>query len=92
VPKHSACPSIVILCAPRPHCQVLFLLFSCAPPPKVLSSRPMALPEAVREFFVKEGRKGGKLSAQKLTPKQRKESARRAARARWAKGKKKKTT
>lgn len=31
------------------------------------------------------GRKGGKASAKKLTPEQRRESARRAAQARWAK-------
>lgn len=35
------------------------------------------------------GRKGGKATARKLTPQQRKESARRAAQARWAKAKKK---
>jgi hypothetical protein len=31
------------------------------------------------------GRKGGKASAKKLTPEQRRESARRAAQARWMK-------
>jgi hypothetical protein len=35
------------------------------------------------------GRKGGKATARKLTAEQRKESARRAAQARWAKTKKK---
>jgi len=35
------------------------------------------------------GRKGGKATARKLTPEQRRESARRAAQARWAKAKKK---
>lgn len=34
------------------------------------------------------GRKGGKATARKLTPQQRKESARRASQARWAKAKK----
>jgi hypothetical protein len=34
------------------------------------------------------GRKGGKATARKLTPQQRKESARRAAQARWARAKK----
>jgi hypothetical protein len=34
------------------------------------------------------GRKGGKATARKLTPEQRRESARRAAQARWAKKKK----
>jgi hypothetical protein len=34
------------------------------------------------------GRKGGKKRAQKLTAEERQESARKAAKARWAKGKK----
>ena len=34
------------------------------------------------------GRRGGRASAKKLTPEQRRESARRAAQARWAKTKK----
>jgi len=34
------------------------------------------------------GRRGGKATAKKLTPEQRKEAARRAARARWAQDKK----
>jgi len=37
------------------------------------------------------GREGGKATARKLTAEQRKESARRAAQARWAKSKKKNT-
>ncbi|MGB0012586.1 MAG: hypothetical protein WBQ03_13335, partial [Candidatus Sulfotelmatobacter sp.] len=45
----------------------------------------MALTKEAREFFAKEGRKGGKAAARSMTPEQRKESARRAARARWAK-------
>ena len=47
------------------------------------------LPAEALEYFRKEGAKGGKLSAQarmeKLTPEQRKEVARTAAAARWAK-------
>jgi hypothetical protein len=35
------------------------------------------------DFFKKEGRKGGKARAKKLTAKQRSESARRASTARW---------
>jgi hypothetical protein len=50
------------------------------------------LPPEVREFFVKMGRKGGKLGgsvrAANLTPEQRSESARKAVQARWAKKKK----
>lgn len=49
------------------------------------------LPADVREYFVKMGRKGGKLGgsirAAKLTPEQRSESARKAVLARWAKAK-----
>jgi hypothetical protein len=51
----------------------------------------MALTKEAREFFVKQGRLGGKKSAAKLakmTPKEVSEMKRRAARARWAKVKK----
>lgn len=47
------------------------------------------LPAEVRAAFAaygaQGGRKGGKARAAKLTPKQRTEAARKAARARWAK-------
>jgi hypothetical protein len=39
----------------------------------------------IKEYFAKFGRQGGKATAKKLTPEQRKASARKAARARWAK-------
>jgi hypothetical protein len=46
-------------------------------------------PEAVREYFVKMGRKGGKIGGKKRvanqTPEQRSASARKAVQARWAK-------
>jgi hypothetical protein len=49
------------------------------------------LPPDVREFFVKMGRKGGKIGgaarAANMTAKQRSESARRAVQSRWAKQK-----
>ena len=45
----------------------------------------MALSKEAREFFAKEGRKGGKSRAQKMTPEERSESARKAVEARWAK-------
>ncbi len=48
----------------------------------------MALTKEAREFFAKEGRKGGKAYAKNATPEQRKESARRAAKARWSTKKK----
>jgi hypothetical protein len=37
------------------------------------------------EYFRKQGAKGGKLSAKILSPEERRESARKAAKARWAK-------
>jgi hypothetical protein len=51
--------------------------------------REMALDKEAREFFAKEGRKGGKIAAKRMTPEQRREKMRRAAQARWAKTKKK---
>lgn len=49
------------------------------------------MPDSVREYFVRMGRKGGKIGgkirAAKLTDEQRSESARRAVQARWAKRK-----
>jgi hypothetical protein len=51
------------------------------------------LPPEVRDFFVKMGRRGGKLGgairASTMTPEERSESARRAVQARWAKARKK---
>ena len=47
----------------------------------------MALEVFDREFFVKSGRKGAAITNRKLTKKQRKDSARRAAQARWSKKK-----
>ena len=47
------------------------------------------LPPDVRDFFVKMGRKGGKIGgtarAENMTATERSESARRAVQARWAK-------
>ena len=40
-------------------------------------------PKELREYFAKEGRRGGKATAKKLTQAQRKESAQKAAQARW---------
>jgi len=48
----------------------------------------MALSKEAREFFAKEGRKGGKAYVKNTTPAERKAAARRAALARWAKQKK----
>ncbi|HUD64695.1 MAG TPA: hypothetical protein VMQ17_08960 [Candidatus Sulfotelmatobacter sp.] len=45
----------------------------------------------LREHLAKLGKKGGKARAKKMTPEQRKESARKAIQARWAKQKKEKT-
>ena len=47
------------------------------------------LPPEVREFFVKMGKEGGllggRIRAERLTPEQRSESARKAVQARWSK-------
>ncbi len=52
-----------------------------------------SLPPDVRDFFVKMGRKGGKLGgaarAANMTAEERSESSRKAVQARWAKVKKK---
>ena len=50
----------------------------------------MALSKEAREYFAKEGRRGGKAYVKNSTAAERKERARRAAQARWAKQKKKK--
>ena len=47
----------------------------------------MATKQEIREYFAKFGKQGGKKAARTMTPQQRKESARRAAQARWAKPK-----
>jgi uncharacterized protein YoxC len=43
------------------------------------------LPEAVLEYFRKQGRIGGRQRAANLTPEERSEQARKAVQARWAK-------
>lgn len=48
-------------------------------------ARMPAFTEEQRAYFAKEGRKGGKMRAKRMTPEQRKEVARKAAQARWAK-------
>jgi hypothetical protein len=54
-------------------------------------ARPIKLPEAALEYFREQGRLGGKQSGkarlEKLTPEQRSEVARNAAKARWGKKK-----
>ena len=50
---------------------------------------PMKLPEEVQEFFRKQGAAGGKARAESLSAKERREGARKAVQARWAKAKKK---
>jgi hypothetical protein len=50
----------------------------------------MATNDDVREYLSKLGRKGAKAANRARTPEQRKEVARRAAQARWAKAKKNK--
>jgi hypothetical protein len=48
----------------------------------------MALTKEAREYFAKEGRKGGKAYAENSTAAERKARAKKAAQARWAKAKK----
>ncbi len=47
----------------------------------------MKVPKQVRDYLSSLGKKGGPARRDKLTPKQRSEIARKAARARWAKRK-----
>jgi hypothetical protein len=59
-------------------------------------ARKRKLPEEALNFFKAEGRKGGleggKIRADKLSPKRRREIAQKAAQARWGKRKKPKGT
>lgn len=47
----------------------------------------MTTKKEIRDYFAKFGKQGGKARAENMTPEQRKESARKAAKARWAKEK-----
>jgi hypothetical protein len=47
----------------------------------------MKLPADIREFFRKQGAVGGKTRAQKLSAEERRDAARKAVQARWAKAK-----
>jgi hypothetical protein len=49
----------------------------------------MALTKEAREYFAKEGRRGGKAYVKNTTPEERKAAASRAAKARWSKKKQK---
>ena len=53
---------------------------------RIVKSRKMA--KKKDSYAAEFARKGGRARAKKLTPEQRKESARKAAQARWAKAKK----
>ena len=50
----------------------------------------MALTKEAREYFAKEGRRGGKARAANLTKQERSDIARKAVQARWNKAKKEK--
>jgi hypothetical protein len=45
----------------------------------------MATRQDIRDYFAKFGKEGGKARAKNMTPEQRKEAARKASEARWAK-------
>jgi hypothetical protein len=64
------------------YCATIIL---CAPTAHVKDI--MVTKDELLEYFRKVGRKGGQATAKKLTPEQRKASARKAAQARWAKRK-----
>jgi len=51
------------------------------------SSEPMAKKSVLSQHLSRLGKKGGKATAEKLTPEQRSQSARKAAVARWTKWK-----
>ena len=59
--------------------------------PKAVRDYAKEMPDEVREYFKRQGSKGGKLGGQarmeKLTPEERKAIAAKAAAARWAKKK-----
>ena len=52
---------------------------------QTMPRRPAAPPAHVRQWFAKQGQKGGKASANALTPEERSAKASRAVQARWAK-------
>ena len=75
----------IILCLPPYACQENF----CIPRYAYASVRLVVVwPKETREYFAKFGKQGGKKRARNMTPEERRESARRAAQARWAKKKK----
>jgi hypothetical protein len=51
--------------------------------------RCMKLPDEIRQFFQKQGAIGGKSRAKRLASEERREAARKAVQARWARAKKK---
>ncbi len=58
-------------------------------PPSHNDGPQMKLPDDIREYFVRQGRIGGKKRNQNMSPERRSESAAIASRARWSKAKKK---
>jgi len=48
----------------------------------------MATKAEIRDYFARFGKQGGKTRAKNMSPEQRKEAARKASKARWAKQKK----
>jgi hypothetical protein len=67
-----------------------FFNISCTPPPHDDKVLLMALTKEAREYFAKEGRRGGKAYVKNSTPEERKQAASKAAKARWSKAKKEK--
>lgn len=72
-------------CMLTPYASSIRWLTACVPATYNPSVRK--LPNEARRYFASWGRKGGKARASRLTPEQRKEIARKAARTRWEKAK-----
>lgn len=58
-------------------------------PPSHNDGPPMKLPDDIRQYFVRQGRIGGKKRNETMSPERRSELAAVASRARWSKAKKK---
>jgi len=88
---HPVCPSTdTIVFLPPKYVKNYFDFFLAYPLRIGVWWRQMPLTKEARKYFAKEGRKGGKARAAKLTKQQRREIAQKAIAARWAKAKKKK--
>jgi hypothetical protein len=80
---HSFGPlTVIVLCPSAEHCQEI----SCTSAGHYANFQSVSSRE-IREYLARVGRKGGAATAKARTPAERKEIARKAAHARWAKKK-----